>query len=154
MVSLSEMVPLSRLIEQLDELEARPREAWSPRASVQHQSIEHRIVERVLAKDAPATAQIACDVEVEVRARGRDTRGTLSVLEPGGLRLDVEGAWAPGTPLQLVAGEARIGATVSEHDGDGVRIAFLKPRTESAVLRLQAFVREALRGRAKPRLDS
>jgi hypothetical protein len=151
MVALQDTVPLGSLLDQLDELEARPREAWSPRAEVQHQSIERTVIERVVTRASPAGVAIECALPVEIRTRWRGGRTTLSGLEHGGARLDLDGIWSEGTVVQLVTSETQIGVGIVGHVGKSVRVAFLKPRTATGAQRLHAFVRQAVRSRAQAR---
>lgn len=151
MVALYDTVPLGQLLDQLDELEARPREAWSPRAAVQHGEIERTVAERVLTRGSPAGIAFDCKLDVDVRARWRDGRATVTAVELGGALIGLSGIWTAGAQLQLVTDETRIAVSVVEHVGAQVRVAFLRPRTLSAEHRFHAFAREAVRARVRRR---
>lgn len=147
MVALYDSVPMGQLVEQLDELEARPRAQWSPRAELQHQSIEGAVVQRILDRAVPAGIAVECALEVKVHARGKERDALVTALERGGARLAVEGAWAAGTGLQVATPSTRVAVQTIGPLVGGVKISFLKPRTATAEQRLHALVRAALRAR-------
>jgi hypothetical protein len=149
-----EAMSLPELADRLEDLDGRRTPVgWTPEDAQERATVE-RCILGLLSKDGATGEVLRCPLDILLRNKEKTVRAVVREIGAGGIRVDVEGQWVPGTHVEMIVrGDGtdehglRVRGVIRGHDRGVARISVAEQPSEAHERRLRRFVLELIRHR-------
>lgn len=148
-----ETMTLPELADRLEDLDGRRTPVgWTPEDAVERASVERCILD-MISRDGRGEV-LHCPMEVTMRSKERSARAIVRGMGAGGLLVETDDQWIPGTHVELRVDGVdydehglRVRGIVTGHERGAVRVSVAQQPSEAHERRLRRFVLELIRHR-------
>lgn len=148
-----ETMTLPELADRLEDLDGRRTPVgWTPEDAVERATVERCILAMISRDDGGEL--LRCPMDVTMRSKERSARATVRGMGAGGLWVETDDRWVPGTHVELrVDGDhldehgLRVRGVVTGYERGAARVSVAEQPSEAHERRLRRFVLELIRHR-------
>ena len=148
-----ETMTLPELADRLEDLDGRRTPVgWTPEDAQERATVERCILSMISGEGRDGDV-LRSPLEILLRNKEKTVRAAVREFGAGGIRVDVEGEWIPGTHVEMIVRDARdehglrVRGVIREAQRGVVRISVAEQPSEAHERRLRRFVLELIRHR-------
>jgi hypothetical protein len=149
-----ETMTLPELADRLEDLDGkRTPVGWTPEDAQERATVE-RCILAMISEDGGKGEVLRSPLDILLRNKEKTVRAVVRDFGAGGVRVDVEGEWIPGTHVEMIVrGDGtdehglRVRGVVRRHERGVAHVSVSEQPSEAHERRLRRFVLELIRHR-------
>jgi hypothetical protein len=149
-----EAMTLPELADRLEDLDGRRTPVgWTPEDAQERATVE-RCILSMISEDGATSEVLRSPLDILLRNKEKTVRAVVRDFGAGGIRINVEGEWLPGTHVEMIVrGDSsdehglRVRGVIRRYERGVAHISVAEQPSEAHERRLRRFVLELIRHR-------